>query len=103
MSRDYFAFSYAFICFVGGLIGFLKAGSIQSLVAGAGAGTALGLAATQVSANPRNVRLILVTSLLLFLLMGSRFLKGGKFMPAGLVTIISAVSLFRYGSRLGSA
>ena len=37
----------------------LSPGSVQSLVAGAGAGTALGLAATQVSANPKNVRLIL--------------------------------------------
>ncbi|KAJ3043922.1 hypothetical protein HDV00_003962 [Rhizophlyctis rosea] len=64
MTRDYFAYTYAFLCFLGGIIGFLKAGSLMSLVAGAGAGTVLGIGAGQVSTNPKNVRLILGTSIL---------------------------------------
>ncbi|KAI9203328.1 uncharacterized protein BJ171DRAFT_583164 [Polychytrium aggregatum] len=53
-----------------------------------------------VSANPRNFRVLLLLSLVLGTVMGSRFFKSGKFMPAGLIFTLCAVSVIRYGLRL---
>ncbi|GBB87833.1 hypothetical protein RclHR1_14310010 [Rhizophagus clarus] len=98
-NTDYPGYAYAFIVTLGGLIGFIKAGSTTSLVAGLSFGSLSAFAAYRVSANPRNVGLALVVSLLLLFVMGSRFYKGGKFMPAGLVTVLSFFSAARYGYR----
>ncbi|KAJ3182487.1 hypothetical protein HDU85_002584 [Gaertneriomyces sp. JEL0708] len=85
---DYFAYTYASLVLAGGIIGFIKAGSITSLIAGTVTGTLLGIGAKQVSGNPKQVLLLLAVSLLLMLVMGKRWNGSGKFMPAGMVTLM---------------
>ncbi|KAI8819674.1 transmembrane proteins 14C-domain-containing protein [Fimicolochytrium jonesii] len=99
---DYFAYAYAGIVFIGGVIGFVRAGSLVSLLFGTFSGTLLGIGARQVSANGKNFQLLLGISATLLLIMGMRFANSGKFMPAGLVALISGVSCFRYGLRLST-
>ncbi|CAI2178061.1 13058_t:CDS:2 [Funneliformis geosporum] len=85
---DFIGYTYAFTVALGGVIGFLKAGSMVSLMAGLSFGGLAAYAANRVSTNPKSTGLALVVSLTLFIVMGVRFYKSGKFMPAGLVTII---------------
>ncbi|RIA96935.1 transmembrane proteins 14C-domain-containing protein [Glomus cerebriforme] len=96
---DYLGYAYASIVTLGGLIGFIKAGSTTSLVAGLLFGSLAAFAANRASTNPKNVSLALAVSLVLLLVMGARFYKSGKFMPAGLVTVLSLFSAARYGYR----
>lgn len=60
----------------------------MSLLAGVVFGSLAGLGAYQVSNDPKNVTLPLIVSLLLLIVMGSRFYRGRKFMPAGLVSLL---------------
>ena len=81
---------YIVLLLAGGLMGFLKAGSKMSLItsgafAAALASTATGLFGGAFFAN------ILLTVLLGFF--GARLIRGRKFMPAGLMTILTAVTL----------
>ena len=86
---------YAMLLAIGGLIGYFKAGSRPSLIAGllsaAAAFTALGLS---IGDNRWGVPLGLVLSIVLFLLFGYRYAaKTGKFMPSGLLAVLSLVVL----------
>ena len=86
---------YAVLLGIGGLMGYLKAGSRPSLIAGsisaAVAARPVGLSA----ANPRlGVPLGLLLSITLFVLFGYRYaVKTRKFMPSGLLAIASLVVL----------
>ncbi|KAL8280105.1 hypothetical protein RQP46_007435 [Phenoliferia psychrophenolica] len=93
---------YTIACLValGGLIGFLKAGSVPSLVAGVGSGAALGYGVSRAARSRNDVYIVVGVSLLLVGMMGKKFMKTGKFMPAGLVTVLSAFTLVRFGIRL---
>ncbi|PIK44923.1 putative transmembrane protein [Apostichopus japonicus] len=82
---DIVAYGYAAVVALGGIIGFMKAGSVMSLTAGLLFGGAAAFGAMQTSKNPSNYLIILGTSLLLSCVMGYRFSNSGKFMPAGLV------------------
>ncbi|OZJ04681.1 hypothetical protein BZG36_02544 [Bifiguratus adelaidae] len=97
---DTVGYAYALTVFVGGLIGYIKAGSVPSLVSGSVFAVLAGLGARNVSRDGRNVLLALVVSLILCLVMGLRFSKSGKFMPAGLVSLLSLIMSARYASRL---
>src|SRR5947209_1200384 len=84
---------YALLLAVGGLIGFVKARSRPSLVAGTvsalAALVALGLSAT---GSPLGRPLGLLLADVLFVFFGSRFArKNRKFMPGGLMTVVSLV------------
>ena len=86
---------YALLLAIGGLIGYFKAGSRPSLIAGllssAAAFTALGLS---IGDNRWGVPLGLVLSIVLFILFGYRYAaKTGKFMPSGLLAVLSLVVL----------
>jgi uncharacterized membrane protein (UPF0136 family) len=86
---------YAVLLALGGVIGYLKAGSRASLIAGTlsalFAALALGLSAT----NSRwGVPLGLLLSITLFVLFAYRYaVKTRKFMPSGLLAIVSLVVL----------
>ncbi|CAO3699663.1 unnamed protein product [Rhizopus stolonifer] len=97
---DVLGYSYSAIVFAGGLVGFLKAGSLPSLLAGSIFGILAAFGAYQVSQDPKNVTLALVVSFILLLVMGKRFYNGRKFMPAGLVSILSILMVLRYATRL---
>uniref|UniRef100_UPI00397EEA6C TMEM14 family protein n=1 Tax=Salmonella sp. s55004 TaxID=3159675 RepID=UPI00397EEA6C len=100
---DIVAYGYAAIVVVGGLIGYLKAGSVMSLAAGLlfGGGAAYGAMLT--SRNPANVLFLLGVSTTLFCVMGYRYSNSGKFMPGGLVASLSLLMICRYGYRLYSS
>ncbi|XP_013796998.1 transmembrane protein 14C-like isoform X1 [Apteryx mantelli] len=85
MAVDWLGFGYAALVTSGGLIGYAKAGSVPSLAAGLLFGSFAGLGAYQLSQDPNNVWISLITSGTLTAVMGTRFYNSGKFMPAGLI------------------
>ncbi|XP_022799837.1 transmembrane protein 14C-like [Stylophora pistillata] len=99
-SPDYLSYGFSVIVALGGVIGYVKAGSVPSLAAGLAFGGISALGAYQTSSNPRNVWVMLVTSLVLSGVMGSRFARSGKFMPAGLVATLSVAQAVRMSYRL---
>lgn len=83
---------YAALVGVGGLVGFAKSGSIKSLMAGGGAALALFLVFTQLPTHPTFASSVgLGISGVLLGIMFPRFQKSGKFMPAGLVSLVSLI------------
>ena len=86
---------YAVLLAAGGLVGYFKAGSRASLIAGSissiAAFTALGLS---IRNNNWGVPLGLILSISLFILFGYRYaVKTRKFMPTGLLAVLSLVVL----------
>ena len=86
---------YGVLLAVGGLIGYLKAGSRPSLIAGmlsaVAAFAALGLTIGQSQLGPP---LGMLLAVFLFVLFGYRYaVKTGKFMPSGLLAVISLIVL----------
>jgi uncharacterized membrane protein (UPF0136 family) len=86
---------YALLLAVGGLIGYLKAGSKPSLIAGSvSALAALAALGLSIGNNRLGVPLGLLLSISLFVLFGYRYaVKTRKFMPSGLLAIASLVVL----------
>ncbi|XP_022068929.1 transmembrane protein 14C-like isoform X2 [Acanthochromis polyacanthus] len=95
MAADWIGLSYAVLVSAGGVLGFVKAGSLTSLVAGLLFGLLAAVGSYQTSQNPRNVWLSLATAGTLAAVMGFRFLNSWKFMPAGLMTLASALMLVK--------
>jgi uncharacterized membrane protein (UPF0136 family) len=85
---------FGLLTIVGGVIGFVKAGSTPSLVAGSISGIALLVAAFLL---PGNVVLGLIIAGVVSLLLAGRFIPNfmqtGKIMPAGLMAILSAIGV----------
>ncbi|XP_063054577.1 transmembrane protein 14C-like [Engraulis encrasicolus] len=95
MESDLVGYAYAVLVASGGVIGFVRAGSVASLFAGLLFGAAAWMGAYRRSQNSQNYRLSLGTSAVLAAVMGFRFLNSGKFMPAGLVAAASVLMLVR--------
>ncbi|XP_054452440.1 transmembrane protein 14C-like [Anoplopoma fimbria] len=95
MAVDWIGFSYAVLVSVGGIIGYVKAGSSTSLAAGLLFGLLAAVGAYLASQNPKNVWLSLGTSGTLGVVMGLRFLNSWKFMPAGLMTLASGLMVVK--------
>ncbi|XP_015416155.1 PREDICTED: transmembrane protein 14C isoform X1 [Myotis davidii] len=71
--------------------------SVPSLAAGLLFGGLAGLGAYQLSQDPRNIWVFLVTSGTLAGIMGMRFYHSGKFMPAGLIAGASLLMVAKLG------
>jgi len=86
---------YALLLAAGGLIGYFKAGSRASLIAGTSSAVAALLALWLWSKNsPLGVPLGLILSIVLFLLFAYRYaVKTRKFMPSGLLAVVSLIVL----------
>ncbi|TYJ56294.1 hypothetical protein B9479_002984 [Cryptococcus floricola] len=93
---DYAGYAYAALLALGGIAGGLRKGSLISAVAGAGSGVAAAYGASRVSKNSFDAYPSLIVSSLLLALMSWRLFKTGKFMPAGLVVLLSLVMTVRY-------
>lgn len=83
---------YAVLLAVGGVMGYVKKGSKPSLIAGLVSAVLAVAAAVVVGTSPQAGLLGgAVLAMLLLGFFGPRFLKGRKFMPAGLMTIVSVI------------
>ncbi|KAM4792484.1 transmembrane protein 14C-like isoform 1-T1 [Cyanocitta cristata] len=100
MAVDWLGFGYAALVASGGIIGYAKAGSVPSLAAGLFFGSLAGLGAYQVSQNPNNVWVSLITSGALTAVMGTRFYNSRKFMPAGLIAGVSLLMVGRLALKM---
>lgn len=87
------------IRFVSGIIGFVKAQSKPSLIAGLVFGVVICVGAylnsPKLFAHP-NSYLLLATCFILGAFMGYRSYKSKKFMPAGLIALLSTALVIRY-------
>ena len=81
---------YIVLLVLGGLMGFLKAKSKPSLIASAAFAGALALVNTGVINWPPAADVLLVLLLVVF---GIRYGKTKKFMPAGMMIILTAATL----------
>ena len=83
---------YGALLLAGGAAGYAKRRSVKSLAASGGAAAALALAAGTVGLqSTAGLSACCSVGVALALLMGSRFASSKKFMPAGLVSLASAV------------
>jgi uncharacterized membrane protein (UPF0136 family) len=94
MSQSTILWIYVVLLLVGGLIGFLKAGSKVSLIASAVSASLLIIASIPSLLQP-GIRDILVQTILaaLLVIFAVRLTKTKKFMPSGLMLILTLVTL----------
>jgi uncharacterized membrane protein (UPF0136 family) len=86
---------------VGGAMGYVKKGSKVSLIAGVTLGSLLmgsGYIIAKTDSVYEGHLLATATSGLMAVAMGHRFVKTGKFMPAGLVAVLGAAACGTYGT-----
>jgi len=92
-ARIYF-FVFGALTIVGGIVGYLKAGSVASIIAGSITGVLLLVAAFLL---PEHRTIGLATALIVSLLLAAqfvpKFLQTGRVMPAGLMSILSAIGI----------
>lgn len=85
---------FGILTIIGGIIGFVKAGSVASIIAGSIAGVLLIVAAF---IFPMHFAVGLGLALVVSLLLAGRFLpafiKTGKAMPAGLMAVLSVIGV----------
>jgi len=92
-TRLYF-FVFGALTIVGGIIGYTKAGSTASIIAGSISGVLLLIGAWLLPTNQvAGLALTLIVSLLLLIYFASKFIRTGAFMPAGLMSILSVIGL----------
>jgi uncharacterized membrane protein (UPF0136 family) len=84
--------AYTALLLAGGLMGFVKAGSRASLIASSVFAVPLVMASLGVFGGASALVAKCVVGFLL-VFFGMKFAKGRKFMPAGMMTILSAVML----------
>ena len=90
MRQDVILWIYIVLLVVGGLIGFLKAGSKVSLIMSVSFAAALSLCAARVIFQPYMADIFLAVLLVVF---GWRLTKTRKFMPSGLMLILTVAAL----------
>ena len=88
------AFAYGALVLAGGVLGFVKARSRPSLIAGIAAAALLLCAGALMLQDRREgwIGAMIVAGLLLAFF-AARWLKGRKFMPAGMMVLVSAAAL----------
>lgn len=85
---------YGILMLVGGFIGYKKAGSMASLIAGGISGVLILIAVYIASNNPvLGYRMTTVISGLLVCSFTMRLVKTGTFMPSGMLLILSVIAL----------
>ncbi|XP_073761193.1 transmembrane protein 14A isoform X1 [Callorhinus ursinus] len=82
---DLIGFGYAALVTFGSILGYKRRGGVPSLIAGLFIGFLAGYGAYRVSNDKRDVKLSLFTAFFLATIMGVRYKRSKKIMPAGLV------------------
>ncbi|XP_003769198.1 transmembrane protein 14A isoform X1 [Sarcophilus harrisii] len=95
MTIDWIGFGYASVIACGGILGYHRKGSIVSLVAGLFFGLLAGYGAYRISCDSRDVKMSLFTTFFLAIMMGMRFKRSKKLMPAGIVAGLSLLMILR--------
>jgi len=92
-AKIYF-FVFAVLTIAGGVVGYVKAGSVASIIAGSITGVLLLVAAFLL---PEHRAIGLATALILSLLLAAqfvpKFMRTGKVMPAGMMSILSVIGV----------
>jgi uncharacterized membrane protein (UPF0136 family) len=90
----YYELLYGLLTIVGGVIGFLTAHSKMSLISGGISGLLIIVSAViYMRGNNIGFYALVALSLLLAIFFGVRFSKSLAFMPAGLMVLLSVISL----------
>ncbi|XP_060942754.1 transmembrane protein 14A isoform X1 [Limanda limanda] len=92
---DWIGFCYAAAIALGGFMGYKRKGSVMSLMAGIVFGGLSAYGAYNVSNDPKDIKVSLIASGLLAVIMGMRYKKSGKLLPAGIMSGLSLVMVFR--------
>ncbi|XP_034408468.1 transmembrane protein 14A [Cyclopterus lumpus] len=95
MAVDWIGFGYAAAIAFGGFMGYNRKGSVMSLMAGLVFGWLSAYGAYNVSYDPKDIKVSLFTSGVLSLVMGMRYKKSGKLLPAGIMSGLSLLMVFR--------
>ncbi|XP_029451592.1 transmembrane protein 14A [Rhinatrema bivittatum] len=95
MAIDWIGFSYAATLALGGVLGYTRKGSIVSLIAGLFFGALAGYGAYCVTCDPRDVKISLYAAFILATVMGIRYRRSRKLMPAGMIAFLSVVMILR--------
>lgn len=85
---------FGVLTIAGGIIGYFKAGSVVSIIAGAITGILLLISAWLLPENlPVGLTIALFTSALLAAQFVPKFFRTGKVMPAGMMSIFSVIGI----------
>ncbi|XP_077018180.1 transmembrane protein 14A isoform X1 [Tamandua tetradactyla] len=87
---DLLGFGYAALVTFGSILGYKRRGGVPSLIAGLFVGFLAGYGAYRVSNDRRDIKVSLFVAFFLATIMGVRFKRSKKIMPAGLVAGLSA-------------
>ena len=92
---------YGALMILGGIIGFVKVHSKASLLSGVGLGLGLLASGYGVSHGSENSLIVaVVIAALLLVLFAVRFAKTRRFMPAGMLAILSLTAVVIFGMAL---
>jgi uncharacterized membrane protein (UPF0136 family) len=92
-ARIYFIV-FGILTIAGGVVGYLKAGSMASIIAGSVAGILLLVAAFLLPQNlVAGLALAMIVSLLLAVQFVPKFIQTGKAMPAGMMSVLSVIGI----------
>jgi len=92
-ARIYFIV-FGILTIAGGVIGYLKAGSMASIIAGSITGILLLVAAFILPQNlTAGLALAVIVSLLLAIQFVPKFIQTGKAMPAGMMSVLSVIGV----------
>jgi uncharacterized membrane protein (UPF0136 family) len=90
----YFALLYGLLTIVGGVIGYMKAGSMVSIIAGGISGALiLASAVALLQGKPLGYFGLIGLSAALAVFFGIRFFQSWAFMPAGMMIALSLITL----------
>jgi len=93
---------YGVIMILGGIMGFVKVGSKASLISGVGMGWALLASGYGVwGGSADSLMVALVIAALLLVLFAIRYAKTRRFMPGGMLAILSLLAMAIFGAALG--
>jgi uncharacterized membrane protein (UPF0136 family) len=85
---------FGILTIAGGIIGYVKAGSTASIIAGSVTGILLLIGGWLIPEHrAAGLITVLIVSLLLALQFIPKFIRAGKVMPAGMMSILSAIGL----------